>query len=140
MTSLICRSKGGFDMANTIDWVEIRTEDIEQAARFYESLFGWRITRKEVALGMDVWLFDTGGEPHIHNLRRGGLLVVPKGEPSGIVVYILVDDIEATLSRVAELGGRGVSSRARLSGGYCAYFKDPGGNLLGLYEEESPVQ
>ena len=70
----------------------------------------------------------------------GGLLVVPKGEPSGIVVYILVDDIEATLSRVAELGGRVVSSRARLSGGYCAYFKDPGGNLLGLYEEESPVQ
>ena len=53
--------KGGVVMANTFDWIEIRTRDIETTATFYESLFGWKVTEKETADGFDVWVFDTGG-------------------------------------------------------------------------------
>ena len=127
-------------MANTFDWVEIRTEDIEKTARFYESLFGWKITKKETGEGLDVWLFDTGGKPRIQNLRRGGILAMPKGAPPGIVVYVLVDDIDATLMRVRNLGGLVISHKDRVGGGCGAFFKDPSGNLFGLYEEETPTQ
>jgi predicted enzyme related to lactoylglutathione lyase len=124
-------------MSNTFDWIEIRTSDIEKTAHFYESLFGWRITEKETAGGFEVWIFDTGGEPRLQNLRRGGIWLRPKSEPLGIVVYIVVDDIEATLERVVELGGKVTTPKAPLGAGYGAYFTDPNGNLIGLYEEKT---
>ncbi len=71
----------------------------------------------------------------IENLRRGGIWLRPEGEPLGIVVYVVVDDIEATLRRVVEFGGRVVSTKAPLAGGYGAFFTDPSGNLLGLFED-----
>jgi len=124
-------------MANTFDWIEIRTRDVETTATFYESLFGWKVTEKETANGFAVWIFDTGGEPRVQNLRRGGIWLRPEGEPLGVVVYVVVDDIEATLKKVAELGGRAVTPKAPLGAGYGAYFTDPSGNTLGLYEEKS---
>jgi predicted enzyme related to lactoylglutathione lyase len=123
-------------MPNTFDWIEIRTNDIERMAHFYEGVFGWRVTEQETADGFAVWIFDTGDEPRIQNLRRGGLWQRPTGEPLGVVVYIVVDDIAATLQKVAEMGGKAVSPRAPLGGGYGAYFTDPNGNLLGLYEKK----
>ncbi len=123
-------------MPNTFDWIEIRTHNIEKTMHFYESLFGWKITRKETAGGSDVWLFDTGGEPRVQNLRRGGIWLRPKGESLGVVVYVVVDDIDATLKRVTELGGKVAASKMSLGAGYGAYFTDPNENLLGLYEDE----
>jgi predicted enzyme related to lactoylglutathione lyase len=52
-------------MSNTFDWIEIITRDIEETANFYESLFGWKIIKKETAEGFDVWFFDTAGEPRL---------------------------------------------------------------------------
>ena len=124
-------------MPNTFDWIEIRTSDVEETARFYEGLFGWKVTEKETADGFDVWIFDTGGEPRVQNLRRGGIWLRPKGEPLGVVVYIVVDDIEATLRRVTELGGEAVTPKVPLGGGYGAHFTDPSGNLFGLYEDRN---
>jgi uncharacterized protein len=123
-------------MPNTFDWIEIRTHRIEETAHFYESLLGWKITEKETAGGFAVWLFDTGDEPRLQNLRRGGIWLRPQGEPLGVVVYIVVDDIEATLKRVTELGGKVAVPKAPLGAGYGAYFTDPNDNLLGLYEEK----
>ena len=73
-------------MPNTFDWIEIKTNDIDASAHFYESLFGWRITKRETADRFAVWLFDTGGEPRVWNLRRGGMWLRPSDEALGVVV------------------------------------------------------
>jgi len=122
-------------VTHTFDWIEIRTHDIEATAAFYESLLGWRITDKQIADGLDVWILDTGGEPRVENLRRGGIWLRPKSEPLGFVVYVLVDDIEATLEHVTQLGGEVVGPRIPVGAGHAAYFTDPSGNLVALYEE-----
>jgi len=122
-------------MANTFDWIEIRTHDIEATASFYESLFRWKMTDKETADGLDVWIFDTGGEPRVQNLRRGGIWLRPEGERLGFVVYVLVDDIEATLEQVTKLGGEIIAPVIPLGAGHAAYFRDPSGNQVGLYQE-----
>jgi predicted enzyme related to lactoylglutathione lyase len=124
-------------LANTFDWIEIRTRDIEAIARFYENLFGWRIIDKETADGFAVWLFDTGSEPRIGNLRRGGIWLRPQDEPLGVVVYIVVDDIEAILKKVTELGGKVVGPKTPQGRSYRAYFSDPSGNVFGLWEEKN---
>ncbi|MDD3827040.1 MAG: VOC family protein [Anaerolineaceae bacterium] len=125
-------------MANTFDWIEIRTNNMEATAAFYESLFGWKTTDRETADGSDVWIFDTGSEPRIQNLRRGGIWLRPEGERLGFVVYVLVDDIEATLEQVKRLGGEVVGLRIPVGAGHAAYFADPSGNLVALYEERKP--
>jgi len=122
-------------MPNTFDWIEIRTSDIETIATFYRSLFGWKIIEKETTDGFDYWIFDTVGDPRVENLRRGGIWLRPKCEPLGVVVNIVVDDIEAMLKRVTELGGKVIKPKAPAGAGYGACFTDPCGNLLGLYEE-----
>jgi predicted enzyme related to lactoylglutathione lyase len=124
-------------MPNTFDWIEIKTRNIEETAHFYESLFGWRITEKETAEGFDVWLFDTGGEPRVQNLRRGGIWLRPTDEPLGIIVYVVVGDIQAILEKVTELGGKVVAPKTPQGPAYRAYFTDPSGNMLGLWEEKS---
>lgn len=122
-------------MANTFDWIEIRARHVEKAARFYEQVFGWRMTEKATADGSDVLLFDTGAEPRVENLRRGGIWTGPAGEAPGVVVYILVEDIDATLAKVTELGGEVVGPKTPQGKAYRAYFADPCGNRLGLWEE-----
>lgn len=123
-------------MANTFDWIEIRTSNIETTAAFYESVFGWKITEKETADGLAVWIFDTGDQPRIQNLRRGGIWLRPAGEHLGVVVYIVVDEIETALKQVTEFGGKPVSPKISVGAGYAAYFEDPNGNLLGLYQDK----
>ena len=88
-------------MANTIDWVEIRTVDIERAEHFYMELFGWETISREATEGQEYWIFDTGEEPRVENLRRVGMWARPIGEKLGAVVYIVVDDIDAVLKKVS---------------------------------------
>lgn len=86
-------------MANPFNWVEIRTKDLEEAKRFYETLFGWKMSGKENK-DFAYWFIDTGAKP------SGGMWRMPEGKSLGVFVYILVDDIEATLKKVEELGGK----------------------------------
>jgi len=124
-------------MANTFGWVEIKTRHIDETANFYQSLFGWKIVQEDTAEGFDVWIFDTGGEPRVENLRRGGIWSRPAGEPLGVVVYIEVDDIATILEKVTELGGKVVGPKTPQGSSYRAYFADPSGNMFGLWEEEN---
>ena len=124
-------------MANTFDWIEIRTRDIEKTASFYENLFDWKIIQKEDAGGLDYWIFDTGDKPRIQNIQRGGISLRPDSENLGVVVYIAVDDIDTILKKVTELGGKVVISKTPQGSTFKAYFTDPSGNLFGLWEERN---
>ena len=122
-------------MANTFDWVEIRTRDTDKATKFYKDLFGWKVVRRETADGSDYWIFDTGGEPRTENLRRGALWLRPDDADHGVVVYVGVEDIEAILQQVADLGGEVALPKTAQGSAFRAYFTDPDGNLFGLWQE-----
>jgi sulfatase modifying factor 1 len=127
-------------MANTFDWVEIATRNVAEAASFYERLFDWKVVQKETADGFDVWIFDTGGEPRLENLRRGGIWERPNDDPLGVVVYVVVDDIEEVLQRARELGGVVITDRTPQGPAFRACFADPSGNRLGLWEEKEVAE
>ena len=122
-------------MANTMDWVEIWTRGGQAAALFYEALFGWKVLERETAHGLDYWILDTGDEPRTETLRRVGLRVAPDEEALRVVVYVLVEDIDATLERVEELGGEVVMPKTREGDALKAYVKDPEGHVFGLWQE-----
>jgi hypothetical protein len=114
-------------MTNRFNWVEIRVRDLEKAKNFYGSLFDWKISGDENK-DWAYWLIDTGEKP------SGGMWRFPEGKPLGVLVYILVDDIDKTLEKAVKLGGKVVSPKSREGENFMATIADPDGNLFGLYQ------
>lgn len=112
-----------------ICYVEIPATDVDAAARFYAEVFGWKIRVR----GDGQRAFDdaTGAVSGTWVLGRA-----PSRDP-GIVTYVMVDSIDATLPKVVSAGGQVATPLTPLSaaGEAFATFFDPTGNLLGLYQE-----
>jgi predicted enzyme related to lactoylglutathione lyase len=111
--------------------IEIPAENVQSAAKFYETLFGWKM---EHAAEFDYTMWSDGSG------YGGGFNKVSNETPADrIVVYIDSDDIEADLQKVEELGGTVVTPKTEIPGtGWFAQFKDPSGNLLALYTSQNP--
>ena len=100
---------------------------MEKAKKFYEGLFSWKISGSENK-DYAYWIIDAGEKP------GGGMWRFPEGNPLGILVYILVDDIDKTVEKVVKLGGKIVVPESKEGGNAMATIADPDGNLFGLYE------
>jgi len=123
-------------MVNHIDWIEIRTKDIEKTANFYEDIFGWKIVQKLDIDGRSYWIFDQGDIPREENIRRGAFCFKPN-EPPRTIFYILVEDIDETLQNVKNLGGRIIEKKTQIRPQrFCAYITDLNDNMIGLWEEK----
>jgi predicted enzyme related to lactoylglutathione lyase len=112
-----------------ICYVEIPATDVDASAAFYAEVFGW----KSRVRGDGHRAFDdtTGAVSGTWVLGRP-----PSREP-GMLTYVMVDSIEATLKKVSAVGGRVATPLTALSGagdGF-ATFVDPAGNVIGLYQE-----
>lgn len=109
-------------------YVELPATDVQRSAAFYQGLFGWGLrTRGDGAVAFD----DAGG-------YVSGAFVTKRSAspaPPGLLVYVMVDDIEAAVAKVAALGGEIVQPVGVDAPELTARFRDPGGNIIGLYEE-----
>jgi predicted enzyme related to lactoylglutathione lyase len=58
----------------------------------------------------------------------------PVGD-GGAVPVLLVEDIPAKLAEIVGAGGLELMGKTEISGdhGFCAYFRDPCGNKMGLW-------
>ena len=121
-------------MTGRVVHFEIPFDDQERASAFYGDVFGWSPTPLPE---MSYVLVTTGpsdqGPPSEPGFINGGLLA--RGDVAGPVVVLEVDDIEATLAQVEERGGATVSAKQAVGEmGFSAYFTDPEGNLMGLWQ------
>ena len=58
----------------------------------------------------------------------------PSGEP-GILIYIMVDSVAATIEAVVANGGKIVQPIGMDAPEITARFSDPAGNVFGLYQQ-----
>ncbi len=113
---------------------ELPVEDPDRAAAFYQKVFAWEIQKWE---GAPYWLVTSGpdSEPGIN-----GALGQKSDDFSVPVFVIEVPDIEAALASVTEAGAVIVVEKNPIPGvGYSAYFTDPEGNRIGLFESNELV-
>src|SRR6266550_701301 len=111
-----------------ICYVELPATDISLSASFYEKVFGWKTRRT----GDGAIAFDDGVEV-------SGTWVLgrrPIGE-AGLLVYIMVKDVNAICDAVVANGGEVVERCKPDALEIIARFRDPAGNLLGLYQERA---
>ena len=110
-----------------ICYVEIPAIDVEASAAFYEAVFGWRLRKRgDGATAFD----DTIGEV-------SGTWVTgrqPASDP-GLLLYVMVDDAEATVEAIVAHGGELVQPIGGDAPEITGRFRDPGGNVIGIYQE-----
>lgn len=115
---------------------EIPADDQKRARKFYQEALGWRI---EPVPGMDYSMvittdMDDDGPPAAAGAINGGMMA-REGQITAPVITVDVPDIDATLKSVEALGGSVVMPKNEIPGmGFTAYFKDPEGNVMGLWE------
>ena len=110
-----------------ICYLEIPATDIAVSAIFYKQVFGWNIrTRGDGATAFDDGVGEVSGSWVLN--RK------PSPEP-GLLIYIMVDNVAATIDAVVANGGVIVQPVGADAPEITARFKDPAGNVLGLYQE-----
>ncbi|MGN7199404.1 VOC family protein [Arthrobacter sp. SAFR-044] len=115
---------------------EIPADDQKRARKFYQEALGWRV---EPVPGMDYSMvistdMDDDGQPAAAGAINGGMMA-REGQITAPVITVDVPDIDATLRSVEQLGGSVVMPKNEIPGmGFTAYFKDPEGNVMGLWE------
>ena len=80
-----------------ICYVEIASRDTEESSAFYHAVFDWRIRRRD-----DGNVAFDDGVGQVSGTWRMDWKPVSE---SGILVHIMVDDIEVTMQKVREHGG-----------------------------------
>ena len=110
-----------------ICYIEMPAVDIRRSADFYAKVFGWGIRQR----GDGSTAFDdtTGAVSGAWVLGR------PASPQPGLLIYIMVDSVAATLDAVIAHGGAVVQPVGADAPEITARFRDPAGNVIGLYQE-----
>ena len=108
-------------------YLQIPAENPRVSADFYATVFDWQ-TRER---GDGVLAFDDGGEV-------SGAFVTgrPPQDEAGILIYVMVDEAEAAVARIIDAGGTVIAPLGHHTENI-ALFRDPFGNLLGIYQERA---
>ena len=122
-------------MSGRVVHFEIPFDDQKRATAFYADAFGWQVNAMPE---MNYVLASTGpsddGPPSEPGFINGGML--ERGLPVGSPVLVVdVEDVDAALETIERLGGTTVTAKQAVGDmGFAAYFKDPEGNVMGLWQ------
>ncbi len=112
-------------MPNPICHFEIGCRDQAKTKEFFSQLFDWKMEEvgpaNMIRTGADVGGHITalGHEPHNYT-----------------IFYVKVDDVKTYLEKATSLGGKMVVPPVTIPGGIFAWFADPEGNTIGLFQDQ----
>jgi predicted enzyme related to lactoylglutathione lyase len=110
-----------------ICYIEMPTADIARSSEFYQRVFGWNIRKR----GDGKVAFDDS----VGQVSGTWVLGRPPSGTPGLLFYVMVDSVAATLDAIVANGGVIVQPIGADAPEVTARFRDPGGNVIGLYQE-----
>jgi len=120
------------NMPNTLVWNELMTHDTNAATKFYSNLFNWKANVNDMPNGTQYTAFINT----INDRYVGGMMAMPDhltDVPSSWGIYFMVEDCDATVKRVEELGGKTVLPARDIPGmGRFAVVQDPQGGIFSV--------
>ena len=121
----------------TFNWIELLTPDEADAKRFYGGLFGWDYDEQPIDGGGTYTMVRAGGKEAAGMHQPG---TEQQGVPPNWLSYAAVDDVDATASRAAELGGTVMAGPFDvMESGRMAVIQDPTGAVLGLWQANKNI-
>lgn len=110
-----------------ICYLELPALDVSQSAAFYSKVFGWSLRQR--ADGAQAFDDVTGQVSGAFCLGRDAW------PAPGLLFYIMVDNVAEACKAVERHGGTIVQPMGVDAPEITARFRDPGGNIVGLYQE-----
>ena len=115
-------------MAARVVHVEFPAQNADGEQSFCEGLFGWQFSQPMPE--RDYRMSDLGE-------GQGAAIYPSDSGATGLKVYFGVDDMDAAIAKVQELGGQ-AEDKAPVPGmGWFAGCKDPDGNAFSLWQNDS---
>jgi uncharacterized protein len=112
---------------------EIQADDVGRAAKFYQTIFDWTLSRNP-GVPIEYYDIETGG-------ARGGLLQRPVKAPppemgtNAFVCSLEVDSFDAIAAKILSHGGQVALEKFPVVGRcWQGYFIDTEGNTFGIFE------
>ena len=114
-------------MPNPFAHIELTTDNLKAAQKFYGKVFAW--TLKDMP-GMNYTMIDVGGGV------GGGMQMKPMPDaPTGWMPYVLVDDVKATMAKAVKAGANAMLPFQEIGEmGAIGVFADPNGAVIGVWE------
>jgi predicted enzyme related to lactoylglutathione lyase len=108
-------------------WNELNSPDLDGSSAFYSGLFGWTIAPFEAS--PEPYLSIKNGEANNGGIRE----LSQPGVPPHWLAYFGVEDIDAGLAKVEELGGAKVVGPIDIQIAKIAVVHDPQGAVFAIY-------
>ena len=117
-------------MPNPFAHIELSTDDVKKAKKFYQAVFAWKLNDMPA---MAYTMIDVGGGV------GGGMQKKPMPEaPTAWLPYVQVDDVKATMAKAIKGGGSAVLPFQEIGDmGAIGIFVDPAGAMLGVWEAKA---
>jgi predicted enzyme related to lactoylglutathione lyase len=112
-----------------ICYLEIPSTDVARSAAFYRAVFGWEIRKR----GDGATAFDDA----IGEVSGAFVTGRPPSREAGLLIYVMVADAATTVRKLVAQGAEIVQPIGSDAPEITARFRDPAGNVLGIYEERA---
>ena len=122
-------------MSNRVTHFEIPCDDPEKNINFFEDVFGWTFQKFG---DQDYWFAKTGDDasPGIN-----GALIKKRDPNQPVTNSIQVADIDEAANKITRSGGQVVVNKMAIPNmGWLAFFKDPDGNIHGIWEDDKTAK
>jgi hypothetical protein len=109
-----------------ICYLEMPATDISRSADFYKRVFGWNIRKRGDG--------STSFDDTVNEVSGAWVLGRPPASAPGLLFYIFVDSVAKAVDAVIAGGCEIVQPIGADAPEITARFRDPGGNIIGLYQ------
>jgi len=117
-------------MAHPFVHVELHTQNLPAAKKFYSSLFGWELQDVPMPGGMNYTMINVG-----EGTGGGMMTSSDPNAPAAWLAYVLVDDIDASTQKAKDLGAKiqlGVTKVGDF--GMMSIIQDPTGAYIAMWK------
>ena len=118
-------------MSGKLVHFEVPSQDTQKARTFWSGVFGWEFGDSAVP-GMEYYLVRTGED-------QGGAVYSSDKSGGGLVVYFDTDDIDTSVAKVREGGGKADDKSPIPHVGWFSHCADPEGNAFSLFQSDESV-
>lgn len=117
---------------NPVGWFEIPAININESKAFYDYVFGIDIQINDFEGLIMGWFPWEHGKPGCSGALVQNEGYIPSYE--GTMVYFSVEDIESSLEKVKNKGGKIITEKMSIGEyGFVGHFEDIAGNRIGLH-------
>jgi predicted enzyme related to lactoylglutathione lyase len=112
-------------------WRDLTVKDAPRVRDFYQQVVGWTSSAQDMGGYEDFNMMSPDSGETVAGIchARGS----NTGLPAQWLIYVIVEDVDASARKCVELGGKVLNGPRKMGGGDFCVIQDPAGAVCALY-------